>query len=397
MLPPGGARWLIVPSLPATPGPVSTIVAFGRRTEGEGQNRAEDLRTVIATVSTRDHGSRTFNRPEDFLRFQESESVAAIGKLVSPRHRMLSASTVLDPSRGPMCVRYEYAVEDTGVAGFDGVPFAFELHGWRCLHPEWPRSEVDVGYSQRYRSGQPAAKVEAEVAPFLDGLVFTHDRPVFVATIPIGRGPQALAFADGSVWVAYGDHEVARIDPRTNQVVATVQVGRDPVGLAAGNEGLWVVNREDGTAGRIDPRTNRASGVVEVGGKPLTVAVGFGSVWVTEPVSGDLVRIDPATARVAARIAVGKEPSGVAVGVGAVWVTDYRLNKLLRVDPGTNRIALALDAGRARSPWTKHRCGSETSGTSRSCGSTPPRASCLPWSRCARARADSRSAGARSG
>jgi len=345
VLPPAGPRWLIAPSLAEAPGLGSVIVAFGRRPAEGLQNGPEGLRTVVAAVSTRDHGTTTFESPEAFLRFEEGEAALAIGAQVSRRHRVVSATTVLDRKRGPRCVKYDYLVEDNGVRGFEGTPFTFEFHGSRCLHPTWPRYAVDVGYSERYRSAPRAAGLDAELAPFLDGLVFTDERPVFVATILIGHGPQGLAFADGSVWVAYGDQQVARIDPRTNLVAATVQVGRHPVGLATGQEGLWVVNRDDGTVGRIDPGTNRMSAVVQVGGKPLTAACGAGSVWVTDPAGGFVTRIDPAAARVLARIPAGKEPSIVAVGAGAVWVTDFRGDKLLRLDPATNAVAQTVDVG----------------------------------------------------
>ena len=54
---------------------------------------------------------------------------------------------------------------------------------------------VDVGYSERFLASLAPAAPASELAPFLHGLEFTEGRPSYVATIPVGRGPQALAIA----------------------------------------------------------------------------------------------------------------------------------------------------------------------------------------------------------
>jgi DNA-binding beta-propeller fold protein YncE len=340
--PPSGPRWVIVPSMPANEGPVSVIVAFGRRPDPAG--RPQDAHTVLATVATRDL-RRTFSGADEYLRFEESETAPAIARMASARHRVISAITQLDPRRGANCVKYDYAVEDTGLPGANGEPFTFALHGYRCLHPRSPRYSVDVGYSERYRSGGAPLDVAGEVAPFLDGFAFTDEPPVHVTTIPLGGSPQALTFADGSVWVAYGDHDVARIDPATSQIVARIAVGRDPVGIASGNEGIWAVARGDAAVVRIDPKTNRVAQSIPIGGKPLQAAAAAGSVWVTNEGSGEVVRADAATGRVVARIPIGKEASGIAAGSGAVWATAFRDGKLVRIDPRTNQVTQSIDVG----------------------------------------------------
>ena len=329
---------MAAPPLPASPGPAYLVATFGK----EPDRRSQYVHTVAATVLTLDVGSKRFDTPADFLHDQQTEMESAIGLLVSPRHRVLEAKTALDDSLGPTCTKYDYTVEDTGVPSAPGSPFILAIHGYRCVHPKWPRYLIDVSYNERYLSGEEPFHLEAEVAPFLKSLRFSDDRPLFVTTIPVGRGPQGVAAAYGGIWVAYGDDGVVRIDPATNQVAAKIKVGRDPVGIAAGSGSIWVANRADGTVWRIDPATDQVVTAVNVGGSPKTVAAGDASIWVANESSGEVVRIDPATNRAVARIPVGPEPSSVAVGPAAVWVTLYHEAKLVRIDPATNRVVASI-------------------------------------------------------
>ena len=129
-----------MPSLTPNARPTAVIVAFGRRPDPV--RRAQDLHTLVAGIATRDL-NKTFSSPDEYLRFEESEAAPAIGRMTSARHRVLSATTQLDPRRGANCVKYDYTVEDSGVPGMEGVPFTFALHGYRCLHPKWPRYSVE--------------------------------------------------------------------------------------------------------------------------------------------------------------------------------------------------------------------------------------------------------------
>jgi len=167
-----------------------------------------------------------------------------------------------------------------------------------------------------------------------------------ITKVPVGFGPQGIAFTLGAVWVAYGSDKefgVARIDPTTNKVVARVLAGRWPVGAAAGEGSVWVVNRDDNSITRIDPESNRALAPIRVGKKPLGVEVGEGSIWVTNTGDGTVSRIDFQTNAVTATIHVGKQPSGVSISNGAVSVSNFggrltRGGSLVCVDPKTNAV-----------------------------------------------------------
>jgi YVTN family beta-propeller protein len=69
-----------------------------------------------------------------------------------------------------------------------------------------------------------------------------HGLPAAPTTIPVGDGPVAIAFGEGSVWVANAnDHTISRIDPKTNDVTATIKLGNvTPRGIAVGEGKVWV-------------------------------------------------------------------------------------------------------------------------------------------------------------
>ena len=70
-----------------------------------------------------------------------------------------------------------------------------------------------------------------------------------VAEIPVGNGPNALAFAGGDVWVANSvSSTVARIDPTTNTADLPVPLKDDPVALTSFDDRVWVAAGEP-TAG----------------------------------------------------------------------------------------------------------------------------------------------------
>ena len=73
--------------------------------------------------------------------------------------------------------------------------------------------------------------------------------------IPEG-GAQALAFADGALWVANADiSQVSKIDARTNQITATPTVGDGNICcLAAGGGYAWVATNPDHQAWKLAGR-----------------------------------------------------------------------------------------------------------------------------------------------
>jgi virginiamycin B lyase len=349
VLPPQGPRWVVSPVTPAEPAsnlalvPQSNLLVFSRRLEQSVTSDPRSMHRALITVGTRDLGAHPVKTLQEYLAFEQKRMAELVGTQVAPTFRLLSSKFEVDATM-PNCLRFEQTAEDKGVPEFPGVPFISQIRGYRCLHPQWPRYVVSVAYDDEHLSGVEPFHVDAEIEPALHGLRLTQERPVFVTTIPVGLGAQGVAVFEGSVWVAWGDNGVARVDSRTNEV-AELTVGRDPIGVTAGPEGIWVTNRRDGTIARIDPATNAVSSILPVGRSPLTIASGAGAVWVADEGAAEVVRVDPAASRVVARVWVGTHPSGLVVAADAVYATSFDQGTVVRIDPATNGIVARQSLG----------------------------------------------------
>jgi YVTN family beta-propeller protein len=88
--------------------------------------------------------------------------------------------------------------------------------------------------------------------------------------IHVGRGPQRMAVDNGSLWTANsGDGTVTRIDASTGRVLATIRVGGYPDAIAAANGVVWVAlwsrptveyHGPPGGVARIDEATGKVIG-----------------------------------------------------------------------------------------------------------------------------------------
>lgn len=140
-----------------------------------------------------------------------------------------------------------------------------------------------------------------------------------------GEGPSDVLIAFGSVWVSNSaDSSVLRFDPLTFESgsVRELTVGRRPTGLAASEDSIWVACTEDDYVARLESSSGDESArTIPVGDGPRAVAIGHGSVWVANAGDGTVSRIDPDTNEVVKTITVGNAPVGLAVVDGSVWVS----------------------------------------------------------------------------
>jgi YVTN family beta-propeller protein len=164
--------------------------------------------------------------------------------------------------------------------------------------------------------------------------------------VAVDDEPGALAYAEGSIWVAaYAAGTVTRIDAETGGIQAVVTVGNYPASIAGGHGAVWVTNAGDGTVSRIDPSTDRVVATIAVGREPFGVtASGFG-MWVANSADGTLSGIDPATNTVVTTYAVGTQPVGIVAYHGALWVTDPAAGQLLRVEEAGGRVSVVAPTG----------------------------------------------------
>jgi DNA-binding beta-propeller fold protein YncE len=194
-----------------------------------------------------------------------------------------------------------------------------------------------------------------------------------LGSIPVGRNPNDVAFAGGSLWVVVGgEGVVAQVDPATNAVTARVPVPgaariaalgsevyvtdgegvtvidpqtasvtrrftlEGPVDAIASLDGnLWV----GGTAGKspfvhvVDPASGEVVQSVHLPEGPSALAAGPGDMWAVDQLNGQACRILPANVPLVTCVAAGPQPVAVTVGEGAVWVANHDDATVTRIEP----------------------------------------------------------------
>jgi DNA-binding beta-propeller fold protein YncE len=187
-------------------------------------------------------------------------------------------------------------------------------------------------------SGEGAIWVGERFEPGPDRLVRVD--PVTRAITARGSFPgrlDDLAAGLGAIWVLAEDEgrdRLSQVEPGSGRVLRQLEVGPDARQVDAGAGAVWVTNHGDNTVARVNPRTGE---VVTIGvpSKPYGLSVRPDGVWVACYGDQSVVRIDPATRRVAgAPVFVGINPIGIDAGPRHVWVTAAADNAVTRVDAG---------------------------------------------------------------
>jgi YVTN family beta-propeller protein len=187
-------------------------------------------------------------------------------------------------------------------------------------------------------TGQGAA---VTVLPNSVGIIDPKSNKV-IAQVSVGSRPGAIAFGEGSVWVANGsDRSVSRIDPRT-RAVRTIFLGRTPTGIAVGGGAVWVAHGLGATVSRIDPEFETVA-VIDTnagtfgGSSTASVVVASGAVWVAFG-SAVVKRLDPVKRRVVKTLYVGAFPSAITAAPSGIWVANGGDNTISQIDPTTNAV-----------------------------------------------------------
>jgi len=159
--------------------------------------------------------------------------------------------------------------------------------------------------------------------------------------VPIGTGPNGVAFGGGNVWVTESSSgSLFKIDPDnlSPDSFDTVVVGRAPMQVEFEFGHVWVLDAADGKVLEVDPDSGNTVAEGKGLGRSLgeasfddVLAVGLGAVYVLDADQAELLVIDASTLKVAVRVPVGRFPRQVAVGEGSVWVTDTQDNTVFRV------------------------------------------------------------------
>jgi YVTN family beta-propeller protein len=246
----------------------------------------------------------------------------------------------LASSRATKLVRYDPSV---------GSRRAFDLAANPEEFPDTALNPITVGAGSVWvgRSAGGLARVDPKTGDV-------------VSRVPVGNSPSGLDTGFGAVWLSDDiDNEVIRIDPRSAAAVtAAIPVGQSPVAIAAGEGAVWVANVGDDTVSRIDPETSAVTTTIPVPERPTGIAAGDGAVWVASGAAGTVSRINPETNEVGESIPIGGAPHGVAIASGRVWVSvakapeppvtasgpgDDVIRVVMPDDPGTPDPVFAFD------------------------------------------------------
>jgi YVTN family beta-propeller protein len=204
------------------------------------------------------------------------------------------------------------------------------------------------------------------------GVIDPH-RDRVVATIPVGRRPGPVAYADGSVWVAnLRDATLTRIDAKARRTSGTTPLGGSyPMALAAGGDVVWSADPSTASVKRISGTSVREIDIHNPVCSPtsckmvqettpcpthISVALGGGDVWVTcGPAFGraTLSAIDPATGRQATtEYTAANDPAAVVFANGHLWVADRDTNSVTELDPADRSVVQTITVAAGPSALT---------------------------------------------
>jgi YVTN family beta-propeller protein len=169
--------------------------------------------------------------------------------------------------------------------------------------------------------------------------------PISLSTARVSGGPKAsVAVGGGSVWVAFGNSDIARVDPVSGKGRVVGQADFGASAAAFGERALWVANQTANTVSEFNPLTNAKVWNPGVGRGPSGITVGGGIVWVADTGSDSVSRVDPHSESITS-IPVGNAPVGIDYGEGAVWVANSGDGTVSRIDPSTGKVVKTIKVG----------------------------------------------------
>ncbi|HEX2104664.1 MAG TPA: protein kinase [Solirubrobacteraceae bacterium] len=163
----------------------------------------------------------------------------------------------------------------------------------------------------------------------------------------VGRRPNAIAVAGGSVWVSSAALDrITRLDATSGRRLAsTPAVGRSIVGLASAGDTVWAALARPGRLVRLDADGLRRTATARLPGNPTALDATADAVWVA--VRGGsgapdvVLRYDPATRRRSARVAVESGARALAAAPAGVWVAHRTTPTVAFIDGRTRRETLS--------------------------------------------------------
>lgn len=168
-----------------------------------------------------------------------------------------------------------------------------------------------------------------------------------VRSVRVGGEPGSVVAAFGRVWVsAWASGRLVVVDPRSMRVVKRIRIGSTPASLRVANGAIWVGFGRSATAvARVNPRTAEIVRVPVGVQSPRSFVTGTRDLWIQ---AGDhaLVRLDPSSRAVTAKLSFGRTLAGGALAPdGTIWMPDKEQNVVYRVDPEKAAVVDSFAAG----------------------------------------------------
>jgi len=220
-----------------------------------------------------------------------------------------------------------------------------------------------------------------------------------------GESPGPIGVNEEGLWILnLNTQTLARVDPRTRELLSTQGIGGIPSNMAAAGDDVWILDScnsntnpalrryEHGSPLNIEeitlpPASGAAETVQKVGcglaaspasawagltaptsivqvtvdpalniaksnapillrGQPNAIGLGEGAVWVVDYPYFFVDTADTENGKVESTIPVGEGPIAIAVGLGAVWVANQNDGSVSRIDPRTDSVVKAISVGR---------------------------------------------------
>lgn len=143
---------------------------------------------------------------------------------------------------------------------------------------------------------------------------------------PIGKWPEGIVVADGSIWIAEsGQRSLARIDPETGDLLSREKVGRLPVGLAVSPaDELYVAVATDKVIWKRVSGSAKGKKLAKLDNYPQAIAADRDGLWALVWIDGSSSRtrvtsIDPGTGRKSYSADLPKNGFDMAVTESTLW------------------------------------------------------------------------------
>jgi len=219
-----------------------------------------------------------------------------------------------------------------------------------------------------------------------------------------GESPGPISANEEGLWILnLNTQTLARVDPRSRELLSTQGIGGIPENMAAAGQQVWIIDSCNSNANPglfryehgsplnieeislppasatgqttqrvacgltasgnsawvgltaptsivqavIEPSLDIAKTAAPIGlpGQPTAIALGERTVWVCDYAKDAVYRVDPENGKVEATVRVGAGPIAIAVGLDAVWVANQNDSSVSRIDPRTNSVTKAISVG----------------------------------------------------